>query len=534
MVSLSPSEAINLDGVVARFPGWTLIEVTGNHRERYLASQVTSDLSALAEGESQLSALLNRTGRLHACFFLRRGADAVDLLVPEAVAAHCVERLEAHVIADDVTIRVREVGPMRLVLGPAAVAMADDLSGDECFPVAGWGGRGFVVWGDRDFRFAELSPEELDTLSVLGGPPAWGREVRPDQLINETSLLDSAVSFTKGCYLGQETVAKVATHRGAVRAPMSLELAESGIEVGGLAGEWFAVGDLKRAGQVLSAARWENRSWLQVSLHRELRVVGRELVCRFADGRSTTAEVHSMPVLLPPSREEMADRLTVSASAAFTEDRTERALELLERATRICPSFADAFESLGVILGRLGRHHEAIQQMHRVLEIDPSSVMAHSNLSLFHNHLGDIEAAERHLALATRVSFGGESAADPVDLAKKELEARDADQCRREEMFRQVLEIDPDDALAHFGMGELAVERSRFTEAVGHLERVIENDPSHSAAILALGIALEGLDDIDRARGHYERGIEIAAKKGDLSTAQKMQERLTALAERAP
>ncbi len=235
------------------------------------------------------------------------------------------------------------------------------------------------------------------------------------------------------------------------------------------------------------------------------------------------------PMLPPPSREEMADRLTVAASAAFAEDRTDRALELLERATTICPSWADAFESMGVILGRLGRHHEAIDQMHRLLVLDPSSVMAHSNLSLFHNHLGDIEAAERHLALATRGSFAGAVGIDPVALAEQEAEKREADQHRREEMFGRVLEIDPDDALAHFGLGELAGERGRFTRAVDHLEKAIAGDPTHSAAILALGAALEGLGDADRARDVYERGIEIAAKKGDLSVAQKMQERINAL-----
>jgi folate-binding protein YgfZ len=526
--------SLELDGVVADFPGWKIIEVAGCHRERFLVSQVTSDLTALAGGESQLSALLDRTGRLQAFFFLRKATQNVDLLVPEAVAAHCVDRLEAHIIADDVTIRIREVGPLRLLLGPAAVAMADEVSEDEWFPVAGWGGRGFVTWSDDEIELPEMSPDEIAARQVLCGPPVWGQDVQPDQLINETSLLDAAVSLTKGCFLGQETVSKVATHRGAVRAPVLLELAEPDTEpdteVDELVGEWFGVGDRQRAGQVLAVARWGNRPWLQVSLHREFRVVGRDLVCTFSDGRSSAAEVHPMPALHPPSREEMADRLTVAASTAFAEDRTERALELLERATIVCPSWGDAFESMGVILGRLGRHHEAIDQMHRLLEIDPSSVMAHSNLSLFFNHLGDIEAAERHLALATRVSFGGGAEADPGDLEKSEREAHEADQHRREEMFRMVLEIDPEDALAHFGMGELAVERGRFSEAVDHLEKAIESDPAHSAAILALGAAFEGLDDRERARDHYEAGIEVAAKKGDLATAQKMQERLTALA----
>ena len=521
--------SLDLDGAVTDFPGWALIEVTGSHRERFLGTQVTSDVDGLAVGESQLSALLDRTGRLQAFFFLCKRDDLIELLVPEAVADHCVEKLEAHVIADDVIIRRREVGPMRLALGPIAVVTADRDSDHRCFPVSGWGSRGFVCWDDQETRLPDLSVEELDNRAVLGGPPVWGRDVRPDQLINETSLLDSAVSFTKGCYLGQETVAKVATHRGAVRAPVLLELAEPDIQVAGLVGEWFGVSERERAGQLVSVARWENRAWLQVSLHRELRVIGRELVCVFADGRSMAARVHPMPVLRPPSREEMADRLTVAASTAFAEDRTDRALELLERATATCPSSADAYESKGVILGRLGRHHEAIEQMNRLLEIDPSSVMAHSNLSLFYNQLGEIEAAECHLALATRVSFGGEIAAGAADLAKQELETREADRRRRSELFLEILEIDPDDALAHFGMGEIAVELGQFTEAVEHLEKAIVSDPTYAAAMLALGAALEGLDDAARARETYEYGIEVAAKRGDLTTAQKMQERLAAL-----
>ncbi len=521
--------SFDLDGGVAAFPGWSLVEITGRHRERFLSSQVTSDVAGLAVGASQLSALLDRTGRLQAFFFLRKRTDAIDLLIPEVVADHCVGKLEDHVIADDVVIERREVGPMRMALGPAAVVMADQQATDEFIPVSGWGSRGLVTWSDGGIDLPGLSSDELNTLGVMGGPPVWGREIRPDQLINETALLESAVSFDKGCFLGQETVAKVASHRGAVRAPVLLELVDSEADTFELVGSSFRVGDRAKAGEVLSVARWGGVDRLQVSLHRELRIIGRKLRCVFADDRVIDAVVRPAPMLQTPSREEMADRLTVAASAAFADDRYDRALELLERAATICPSWADALESKGVILGRLGRHQEAIEEMHRLLDVDPSSVMAHSNLSLFYNQLGDIEAAERHLALATRVSFGGEPEIDSATRDRKEGEQREADQKRREEMFRQVLEIDPDDALAHFGMGELAVERGRFARAVDHLEKAIANDPQHSAAILALGSALEGLGDTERAHETYERGIEVAAKKGDLATANKMQDRLNAL-----
>jgi folate-binding protein YgfZ len=535
-VAVNPSafDALSTDGVTASFPGWSLIEVTGRHRERFLGSQVTSDVSGLAEGESQLSALLDRSGRLQAFFFLRKRSDAIDLLVPNEIAAHCLERFESHIIADDVELALRDVGEMRLALGPAAIAKPP---AEDCFPVTGWGSVGFVTWGEGEMDLPEIDDREIETLRVLGGPPAWAREVRLNQLINETALLDNAVSFDKGCFLGQETVAKVSSHRGAVRGPVLLELKEPVDDADALVGMQFGAGERARAGEVLSCAQWERSTWLQVSLHRELRIVGRTLDCVFGDDQVVEGVIHRIPLLRAPSPEEMADRLTVAASVAFGDDETDRSLELLERAVAICPSHADGFESLGVILGRLGRHEEAIKRMQCLLEIDPSSIMGHSNLSLFFNQLGDKEQAEHHLAMATRISMGGSAVVELPDRAEAdtaEAEADEADRRRREGMFLQVLEIDPDDALAHFGMGELLVERGSFEDAVDHLQRAIASEPTHSAAILALGHALEGLGEDQKALVTYEQGVEIAAKKGDLATAQKMQERITALAMQTP
>ena len=514
----------DLDGGEAAFPGWSLVEVTGRHRVRFLASQVTSDVVGLAEGDGQLSALLDRSGRVQAFFFLRKRAEAIGLLVPDEIAAGCLEAFESHIIADDVSLKLRDVGAMRLHLGPAAAAAQP---ADARFPVAGWGAVGCVVWGETGISLPKVGKAEIENRRVLGGPPAWGREIRANQLVNETTLLDTAVSFDKGCYLGQETVAKVSSHRGAVRGPVLLELLQPVEDPQNLVGERLRVGERDRAGEVFSVAAWEGSTWLQASLHRELRIVGRTIRCGFGDDREIDCIVHRFPLLGPPKPEVVADDLTVAASAAFSSDETDRALELLGRAVAICPSHADAFESLGVILGRLGRHEEAIDQMQRLLEIDPSSIMGHSNLSLFFNQLGDKEQAEHHLAMATRISMGGLAVMEPPDRA--EADAEIADRRRREEMFLQVLEIDPDDALAHFGMGELLVERGSFEDAVGHLQRAIASDPGHSAAILALGQAFEGLGDRDDARVTYERGVEIAAKRGDLATAQKMQDRLNAL-----
>jgi folate-binding protein YgfZ len=527
-VTRSASELFDIDGGVADFPGWLLVEVSGRHRERFLASQLTSDVAGLPVGGSQLSSLLDRSGRLQGFFYLRKRPDRVDLLIPDDAADACVDQLEGRVVADDVVFERRPRVAMRLALGPAALVAAERLEAKEFMPVAGWGTLGVATWSAADLDLPELDPDELEARRVLGGPPVWGRDARAGQLVNETVLLDAAVSFDKGCYLGQETVAKLASHRGAARGPALLELVEPMPGAASRVGERFAVGGRERAGEIVAEVRHGGRSWLQLQLHRELRVPGRRLRCRFPDGDEIEGAVHAAPLLSAPSRSAAADRLTVAASAAFADDDADRALELLHRAIAIAPGWSDAWESKGVILGRLGRYDEAIAVMHELLEIDPSAHMAHSNLSLFYNRLGDIEAAERHLALAAGASFAGPGPA-AADAAADDSAEREADRARREEMFRAVLDIDPDDALAHFGLGELAIERQRFADAVGHLERAVAADPGHCAALLALGRAHEGLGDSDGARRTYERGVGAAAKRGDLATAKKMQERLNGL-----
>ena len=88
-LSVGPGQALILgapvtcDGaaVVDQSDGWTVVEVAGRHRERYLQSQLTSDLRQVAVGGSQLSALLDASGRLQGFFHLTRLADGGFLAV---------------------------------------------------------------------------------------------------------------------------------------------------------------------------------------------------------------------------------------------------------------------------------------------------------------------------------------------------------------------------------------------------------------------------------------------------------------------
>jgi len=507
-----------------------VLEVRGRHRERYLASQLTSDVRTLAIGDSQLSALLDATGRLQSFFFLNKLDEVIRLLVPAEVAQRTADCLRERVVADDVELVARQHGGMQLVLGPVAVELERDLGSDRVIPIEAFGSRGFVGWDVGDLDLDEIEPAELEARRVLSGLPRWGSEAAAGMLINETSLIDSAVSFTKGCYLGQETVAKLASHRGAAFQPVLLRLDGEVRDPEELVGQRFAAADRERAGTVLSWARWEGSAFLQARLWRELRVDGRELVCGFPDGTNLAATVVSLPLLRPGSPDAMAEDLYLRATTLFAADREDEAIVLLERALVVCPSYPDAYEALGVMLGRHGRFDEAIKIMQRLLEVDPDSVMAHTNMSVYHNQLGRIEEAEREARAAAVKSLERSRRAEAEAESERQQRMREQeDRARREEMFRQVLELDADDALANFGLGQLKVEVGDHAAAVPLLERAIAVDRDYSAAYLALGRALEGLGDVGRALTTYTDGTRVAARRGDLKTANMMQERLSLL-----
>lgn len=525
---MNPSrfERIRRAGARAELPGWRLVTVTGRHRERYLQGQLTSDVAALAVGEGQPSAHLDPAGRLQAFCFLAKREDRIDILVPEDVAEHLVNCLGERIIADDVVIELTSRTSRELLLGAEAMRQALTYDDPQLFPVTGWGLKGFVTFADIDSQLPVISSSELEVLAVLGGPPEWGSELRPGMLVNETALMSDAVSLDKGCYLGQETVAKVASRRGAARGPVLLEVEDRAANITDLVGASFAAGELECAGSVFAVATWDGGSWLRASLHRDLRVFGRKIEIRPEIGGRLRVTARPPYLLIAPTRAELAEELVAAASTAFAGGEEDRAEVLLERAVAVCPDHADALESLGVLHGRRGRYEEAISMMKRLLEVDPESVMAHTNMSLWYNRLGRIAEAEEHARQAARQTLRRDN---PPNVAPSAEDARRADVERRLDMFRRVLELDPEDPLGNFGTGELLVGEERWAEAVGFLERALASKPDHSAAHLALGRALEGLGDHERAIEVFRGGVAVAARRGDLMTANTMQSRLNAL-----
>jgi folate-binding protein YgfZ len=232
---------------VFRLESRALLEVRGSDRVRFLQGQLSNDVARLdaSRPESGCHALvLTREGRIVAELHVVARPDAFWLETDAAAAAAAIARLEKFVIADDVAIADRSAAFARFAVEgprtPELIAMASGASlaipadgavvaqigGAEVVVAAfGWSGeaaRQILATSEDAARVAAAlraaadahgavvaSEAALEVLRVEAGIPRFGAELGEHALPAELRLESRAISFTKGCYTGQEVVARM-------------------------------------------------------------------------------------------------------------------------------------------------------------------------------------------------------------------------------------------------------------------------------------------------------------------------------------
>jgi uncharacterized protein HemY len=92
----------------------------------------------------------------------------------------------------------------------------------------------------------------------------------------------------------------------------------------------------------------------------------------------------------------------------------------------------------------------------------------------------------------------------------------------RAEMFRKLLEKDPDNPMILFSLGTELFKEGRYPEAREHLARAVENKPDYSVAYRTLGRAHYELHENAEARHVFTKGREVAQENGDLQTVREI------------
>ena len=222
------------------------LKITGKDRISFLNGLLTNDISQLKENAGQRSALLNSKARVLADLHLYVEQDSLLVDTGESSASHVKEILDRFVITEDVQIQdsshdlvqITIQGPSssqaikevlgaeaqdlkqleQKTLGPSTI-IARDRTGQsgydiimpalEAEPV--W--HGFLLNGG-EIGLNPVGSQALEILRLEAGYPKYATDVDENTIILEAGFKD-AINFNKGCYLGQEVVAR-ATHIGRV------------------------------------------------------------------------------------------------------------------------------------------------------------------------------------------------------------------------------------------------------------------------------------------------------------------------------
>lgn len=175
------------------------IRVEGPDAAVYLQGQISQDVDAIGVGETAWSLVLQPSGKLASWFRIHRVAEQEFLLdTDEGHGSGLVARLERFKLRTDATIDVSDTQLPAPVTWPGAPDPSDERQ------------------------------------RILAGMPKMGAELTDETIPGEggQQLIDLSVSFTKGCYTGQELVARIDSRGGNVPRPIRVIQADGELAVG--------------------------------------------------------------------------------------------------------------------------------------------------------------------------------------------------------------------------------------------------------------------------------------------------------------
>ena len=204
-----------------------LLALTGADRETFLQGMVSNDVVGIPENETRHAALLDVTGHILADLHVWiLPPDTLLVETDPATLSVLHATLDKFLIMEDV--QIADWSAQYAVLS----VYGEDAGLISTFPIL----PGRDIWAAAEEKeslwnsllaegFVPMSAEKAEALRIEAGLPKWGFELSPAVLLPEAEMLD-AVSYTKGCYVGQEIVARLHARGHTNKALRRILLAE--------------------------------------------------------------------------------------------------------------------------------------------------------------------------------------------------------------------------------------------------------------------------------------------------------------------
>ena len=221
------------------------LKASGADAVTFLNSQVTNEVAKLAVGQGTYATATDRKGKVLGDPYIYRFPDSVLVDVEPTAIEGMVGSWNRHIIADDVRIddltgdmnTLSLVGPRSVdalraacdnelpaieplhfaglqIAGQQVVCARSDFAGSESYDLFLWTQALIPVWSHlmkvaKQVRPTPFGDAALTTLMVEAGQPRYGRDLTDRNLPQEAGIEERAISYAKGCYIGQEVVCRV-------------------------------------------------------------------------------------------------------------------------------------------------------------------------------------------------------------------------------------------------------------------------------------------------------------------------------------
>jgi tRNA-modifying protein YgfZ len=271
MFSLESYQAVRASGGVVRRADRGVLAVSGADRASWLQGLLTNDVESLTDGDVQYSAYLTPQGRMITDMHVTARGDRILLDVPAPLAATLRDTLDGLIFSEDAQVTDESA---RLLVW--TVIRRDDFLE--------------VIAETLPDEFAGLPEVNIDTFEVIRierGIPRFLADMDEETIPLEAGIEDRAISFSKGCYVGQEVIVRV-TVRGGGRVAKKLVrwVADASADIVPLPDSRIFSFD-KDIGRVTSAAFSPNLNRV-VGLgyvHRDYKASGTEIAVMWNDSR---------------------------------------------------------------------------------------------------------------------------------------------------------------------------------------------------------------------------------------------------------
>lgn len=278
-----------------------LIAVWGKEAVQFLDGMITNDMKTLADGAQMLAAFPNAQGRLLAVVRVMRQGERFLIETEDATREKLYQSLFRFTFAGDFFVEDLSDGHAYFeIFGPgvpdaAAIEKFSELQGFRSPAGASY----FITRADAD-RFREflavdnkcvpISDSLYETLRIESGIPKYGVDMDETTIVPELGL-DGMISYTKGCYVGQEIIARI-HFRGHVAKQLAGLAAVPASSLGLVPGAEITSPAGKNAGRVTSAAYSPklDRTVALGFVRYEFLTEGTELMAG-----DVTATVHNLP-----------------------------------------------------------------------------------------------------------------------------------------------------------------------------------------------------------------------------------------------